>query len=157
MAGAGVSAAARGGRADGHLDAGQRKHARGPYFRPRTLGRTYRGGCMNLVTDSRQEAMTVFLAESGWATAELKPLPGDASTRRYVRLHLGGRTAMLMDQPQNAEAPTAGPDATPEARRALGYNAMARLSGADCGRFVATAQYLKGCGLAAPEVLAADV
>ena len=64
---------------------------------------------------------------------------------------------MLMDQPQNAEAPTAGPDATPEARRALGYNAMARLAGADCGRFVATARYLKGCGLAAPEVLAADV
>ena len=64
---------------------------------------------------------------------------------------------MLMDQPQNAEAPTAGPDATPEARRALGYNAMARLAGADCARFVATARYLKGCGLAAPEILAADV
>jgi len=112
---------------------------------------------MNLVTDSRQEAMTVFLAESGWGTAELKPLPGDASTRRYVRLKMGNRTAMLMDQPQNAEAATAGPDATPEARRALGYNAMARLAGADCGRFVATARYLKGCGLAAPEVLAADV
>src|SRR5690349_3089040 len=112
---------------------------------------------MNLVTDARREAMTVFLAESGWGTAELKPLPGDASTRRYVRLHMGGRTAMLMDQPQNAEAPTAGPDATPEARRALGYNAMARLAGADCGRFVATARYLKACGLAAPEVLSADI
>lgn len=34
---------------------------------------------------------------------------------------------------------------------------MARLAGADCGRFVATARYLKGCGLAAPEILAADV
>ena len=77
---------------------------------------------MNLVTDPRQEAMTVFLAESGWGTAELKPLPGDASTRRYVRLRMGGRTAMLMDQPQNAEAPTAGPDATPEARQARGQN-----------------------------------
>ena len=99
---------------------------------------------MNLVTDSRQEAMTVFLADSGWGTAELKPLPGDASTRRYVRLTMGGRTAMLMDQPQNAEPPTAGPDATPEARRALGYNALARLAGADCARFVATARYLKG-------------
>ena len=55
------------------------------------------------------------------------------------------------------KTPTAGPDATPEARQALGYNAMARLAGADCGRFVATARYLKNCGLAAPEVLAADV
>jgi len=112
---------------------------------------------MNFATDARREAMTMFLADSGWGKAELKPLPGDASTRRYVRLQMGGRTAMLMDQPQNAETPTAGPDATPEARQALGYNAMARLAGADCGRFVATARYLKDCGLAAPEVLSADV
>ncbi len=112
---------------------------------------------MNFATDARREAMTAFLAESGWGKAELKPLPGDASTRRYIRLHMGGRSAMLMDQPQHAEAPTAGPDATPEARRALGYNALARLAGADCGRFVATARYLKSCGLAAPEILAADV
>lgn len=64
---------------------------------------------------------------------------------------------MLMDQPQQAEGPTAGPDATPEARRALGYNALARLAGADCGRFVAAARYLRGCGVSAPEVYAADV
>jgi N-acetylmuramate 1-kinase len=112
---------------------------------------------MNVATDARREAMTAFLAESGWGNAELKPLPGDASTRRYIRLQMGGRTAMLMDQPQHAEAPTAGPEATPEARRALGYNALARLAGADCGRFVAAARYLKSCGLAAPEILAADV
>jgi len=112
---------------------------------------------MNFATDARREAMAVFLAEAGWGTAELKPLPGDASTRRYIRLHKDSRTAMLMDQPQNAEAPTAGPDATPEARRALGYNALARLAGADCGRFVATARYLKSCGLGAPDILAADV
>lgn len=112
---------------------------------------------MNFAADTRRDAMTAFLAESGWGAAELKPLPGDASTRRYIRLEMGGRTAMLMDQPQHAEAPTAGPDATPEARRTLGYNALARLAGADCGRFVATARYLKDCGLAAPEILAADV
>jgi aminoglycoside/choline kinase family phosphotransferase len=112
---------------------------------------------MNLMTDARRDAMTAFLAESGWGAAELRPLPGDASTRRYIRLQMGARTAMLMDQPQHAEAPTAGPDATPEARRALGYNALARLAGADCGRFVATARYLKGCGLAAPEILSADI
>ena len=112
---------------------------------------------MNLMTDARRDVMTSFLAESGWGTAELKPLPGDASTRRYIRLQMGARTAMLMDQPQHAEAPTAGPDATPDARKALGYNALARLAGADCARFVATARYLRDCGLAAPEVLAADI
>jgi aminoglycoside/choline kinase family phosphotransferase len=112
---------------------------------------------MNLVADARRDAMAAFLTEAGWGSAELKPLPGDASTRRYIRLVMGGRTAMLMDQPQHAEAPTAAADATPEMRRALGYNAVARLAGADCGRFVAAARHLKRCGLAAPDVMSADL
>ncbi len=61
-----------------------------------------------------------------------------------------------MDQPQGAEAPTAGTGASPAERKALGYNAVARLAGADCGRFVATANYLCGLGLSAPEIYAAD-
>jgi aminoglycoside/choline kinase family phosphotransferase len=63
---------------------------------------------------------------------------------------------MLMDQPQGAEAPVAGANATAEERRALGYNALARLAGADCARFVAAANYLRRRGIAAPEILAAD-
>jgi N-acetylmuramate 1-kinase len=69
--------------------------------------------------------MKDFLARAGWGDAVVTPLPGDASTRRYARLALGERKAMLMDQPQNAEAPTAGPDASEETRRALGYNGLA--------------------------------
>jgi aminoglycoside/choline kinase family phosphotransferase len=80
--------------------------------------------------------MKDFLARSGWGAATVTPLPGDASTRRYARLVLGGRKAMLMDQPQAAEGETAPADASEEARRALGYNAVARLAGADCARFV---------------------
>ena len=57
-----------------------------------------------------------------------------------MRLRLGERTALLMDQPQDAEAPTAPANATPDERRALGYNAVARLAGADCERFIATAE-----------------
>ena len=106
--------------------------------------------------NGRRELMSEFLSRAGWDGAEHRPLPGDASTRRYIRLHLGARTAMLMDQPQTAETPPAPPHATPEERRALGYNALARLAGADCGRFIAAAQYLRGCGLAAPEIYAAD-
>ena len=64
---------------------------------------------------------------------------------------------MLMDQPGAAEAPSAPPDATPEDRRVLGYNALARLAGADCARFVAAARYLRRCGLAAPDIYAADI
>ena len=108
------------------------------------------------VMSSREDAMTAFLSEAGWGAAERRRLPGDASTRHYIRLYWGGRTAMLMDQPQSAEAPQACPGADAEERRALGYNALARLAGADCARFVAAARYLRGRGLAAPEIYAAD-
>src|SRR3954464_7645872 len=104
----------------------------------------------------RQSAMKDFLARSGWGSATVTPLPGDASTRRYARLAMAGRKAMLMDQPQDAEAPTAPADASEETRRALGYNAVARLAGADCARFAAVAAWLRGHGLAAPDIYAAD-
>src|SRR5690348_7835793 len=99
------------------------------------------------MSPERREAMHAFLGSAGWGAAVHSPLPGDASTRRYVRLHLGGRSAMLMDQPQDAEAPQCPPVTTAEQRRALGYNAVARLAGADCGRFVATAAFLRSKGL----------
>lgn len=100
--------------------------------------------------------MRNFLVAAGWGGATVTPLPGDASTRRYARLALNGRNTMLMDQPQGAETPTAPPDASEAERQALGYNAVARLAGADCARFAAVADYLRRHGLAAPEVHAAD-
>jgi N-acetylmuramate 1-kinase len=101
-------------------------------------------------------SIDAFLESAGWADAERRPLTGDASTRRYIRLVRGERTALLMDQPQAAEAPTAAADASPDERKALGYNAVARLAGGDCARFVAAANYLTGLGLSAPEIYAAD-
>src|SRR5690349_14066471 len=98
-------------------------------------------------TSDRQKAMAAFLSASGWGDAEVTPLPGDASTRRSARLALKDRHAMLMDQPQGAESPTAPPDADEETRKTLGYNAVARLAGADCARFAAVASYLRGHGL----------
>ena len=100
--------------------------------------------------------MTAFLSTSGWGDAKVSPLPGDASTRRYARLAMKDRHAMLMDQPQGAESPTAPPEADEQTRKALGYNAVARLAGADCARFAAVADYLRGHGLAAPQIHAAD-
>lgn len=100
--------------------------------------------------------MLEFLARSGWGNARVTALPGDASTRRYFRVGDGVRKAMLMDQPQDAETPQASPGATPEERRALGYNAVARLAGGDCSRFVAAANYLRSHGLSAPEIYTAD-
>jgi len=104
----------------------------------------------------RHDAMIDFLRGAGWDNADIRPLAGDASTRRYFRVASNGRHAMLMDQPQHAETPAAPPTATPEERHKLGYNAIARLAGADCGRFVAIAEFLRGHGLSAPQIFAAD-
>ncbi len=111
---------------------------------------------MSESTSQRDAMRRDFIAAQGWGDAVVTPLPGDASTRTYARLSLKDRKAMLMDQPQAAEAPVAPEGASAEERRALGYNALARLAGADCARFVAASQYLRGRGLAAPEVFAGD-
>src|SRR5687768_18413428 len=44
-----------------------------------------------------------FLAAHGWEGAEIRPLAGDASFRRYFRVHAGERTAVLMDAPPEHE------------------------------------------------------
>jgi N-acetylmuramate 1-kinase len=45
-----------------------------------------------------------FLAEHGWGGAEIRPLAGDASFRRYFRVHRSsGETAVLMDAPPDHE------------------------------------------------------
>ena len=103
-----------------------------------------------------ERSATEFLRRTGWGDAPIMPLPADASTRRYMRLMASSKRALLMDQPQGAESPTAHPDASAAERMALGYNAVARLAGADCGRFIAVADYLRSRGLAAPEIYAAD-
>ena len=51
-----------------------------------------------------------FLAEAGWGGAQVEPLPGDASFRRYFRIRTTdetarARTAMLMDAPPPHEDP----------------------------------------------------
>ena len=44
-----------------------------------------------------------FLAAHGWQGAEIRPLAGDASFRRYFRIHRDGETAVLMDAPPEHE------------------------------------------------------
>jgi aminoglycoside/choline kinase family phosphotransferase len=97
-----------------------------------------------------------FLRRAGWGEAKVTPLPGDASSRQYARLSADGKSALLMDQPQGAEAPLGSVDASEAERRALGWNALARIAGADTGRFQAVADHLRARGLAAPRILAAD-
>ena len=97
-----------------------------------------------------------FLKAHGLAGARREALAGDASTRRYERLHRDGSPSLIfMDQPPVESAPCP-PDATPEQRRAAGYNAMARLAAGRVDAFVATAGWLRGQGLSAPVIVAFD-
>src|ERR1700723_1478165 len=89
--------------------------------------------------------------------ARRERLQGDASTRLYERLRLrDGSTRIFMDQPPSLETHPCPPDAAPDQRRALGYNAMARLAAGRVDAFVACAGWLRSKGLSAPEIIAAD-
>lgn len=104
----------------------------------------------------RSEALERLLAETGFTGAERAPLPGDASTRRYERLKLGDRRAMLMDAPPSAESKPCPPGATVAERRELGWNATSRLAASRVDAFVAVAAYLESIGLAPPQIYGAD-
>ncbi len=69
--------------------------------------------------------MREFLRAAGWEAAEAQPLAGDASTRRYTRLSMGGQTAILMQDPDG-----------------------------DVALFARLARHLTSLGLSAPQVLA---
>ena len=105
----------------------------------------------------RSEALQRLLADTGFADAVRDPLPGDASTRRYERLILPDRRAMLMDAPRSNESAPCPPGATPAERRLLGWNASSRLAASRVDAFVAVAQHLRGLGLAAPEIYGAEI
>lgn len=71
---------------------------------------------------NRLDAMDRFIADAGWGDATRDALAGDASFRRYTRLHMNGKSAMLMDAPPPKE------DVCPfihvtEMMRANGYSA----------------------------------
>lgn len=109
------------------------------------------------MNSDREAAKAAFLKQAGLESAERRTLPGDASTRRYERLVLNsGATLMFMDAPPLAESQPCPPDASPEERIELGYNAQARLAAGRVDAFAATSHYLRGRGLSAPEVVALD-
>lgn len=80
--------------------------------------------------DDRFEMARAFLAATEWAGGAVRPLAGDASSRRYFRVSLGDRNAVLMDAPP--------------------------VDGQAVGPFIEIAGVLRGMGLSAPRVLAQD-
>ncbi|WP_430625033.1 aminoglycoside phosphotransferase family protein [Rhizorhabdus histidinilytica] len=71
-----------------------------------------------------------FLDRAGWGGGDIRPLAGDASFRRYFRVHRDGDSAVLMDAPPEHE---------------------------DSRPFLAVAEHLAAIGFRAPRVLARDL
>jgi aminoglycoside/choline kinase family phosphotransferase len=110
------------------------------------------------LSSDREAVKDEFLRVAGFADARRELLSGDASTRRYERLYRAdGIQLIFMDQPPAVESTVCPPGATEAERIALGYNAAARLAAGSVAAFVATAAYLRGRGLSAPEILAHDI
>jgi len=107
--------------------------------------------------DRREADIRAFLKAAKWETATRNPVPGDASSRRYERLVLGGQKAVLMDAPKGAETPSEPEGASVKERKALGYNALARLAGPNPEAFACIANELAKRGFSAPHILAADI
>jgi N-acetylmuramate 1-kinase len=81
------------------------------------------------MSDDLPEGLDAFLASAGWAKASIQPLAGDASFRRYFRIHQNERSAMLMDAPPPNEDPVP---------------------------FLRAAKWLDANGMRAPHILAED-
>jgi aminoglycoside/choline kinase family phosphotransferase len=105
----------------------------------------------------RRADMESFIAQAGWGDAERAPIQGDASTRRYIRMEHKGRKAVLMDAPRGDEVPGETDGMSVEERRAMGYNALARLAGPNLEAFLTVADQLSMRGFSAPHIYAADV
>ncbi len=110
------------------------------------------------MSSDREALKVAFLAANGLGAAQRRALGGDASTRAYERLALADGTSLIfMDQPPSAESAPCHPAATPDERRAAGYNALARLAAGRVDAFVAVAGWLRAQGLSAPRIHAHDV
>ena len=109
------------------------------------------------MSSDRETAKAAFLESAGFGDARRQSLGGDASTRSYERLsRADGTSFIFMDQPPALETAPCPPDATPDQRIALGFNAAYRLAAGRVDAFVAVAGWLRAQGLSAPKILAAD-
>ena len=79
---------------------------------------------------ARDALISAFLDGAGWPGAVRETLAADASFRRYERIRLGDRRAVLMDAPPEHE---------------------------DIAPFIDIARHLRGLGYSAPEPIKADL
>jgi len=88
-----------------------------------------------------------FLDRSGFGQADRRRIQGDASTRSYERLTRDRATYILMNSPKRPDGPPVRDGKT--------YSAIAHLA-ESVTPFVAMAHALRGRGLSAPAIFAAD-
>ena len=96
----------------------------------------------------RMIQLNAFLEESGFADALRWRMVGDASTRIFERLQLGGQTAILMNAPRRPDGPPV--------RDGKPYSAIAHLA-EDIVPYVAVAGGLRDRNLSAPTIMHADL
>jgi tRNA threonylcarbamoyl adenosine modification protein YjeE len=101
---------------------------------------------------AREIRLVTFLANAGWSgdTATRLQIAGDASTRRYERLHRDGdksETAVLMDW-------RAGPDGPPVVD-GQSYSKRAHLAEA-AEVYCRVSRYLSNCAVGVPQIYKAD-
>ena len=85
--------------------------------------------------------LAAWLAAAGHEAAEIQPLPGDVSPRRYYRVVF--REVLWQDTREDADATAILATYPPEVR-------------ATCPRFLRTTGILRGAGVRVPRVLASD-
>ncbi len=103
----------------------------------------------------RDRQIDQFLRSAGWSARALSWLSQDASTRRYARTELDGKSVLLMDAPP-VESEICTPEMTEEERRTAGWNAISRLAASRVDAFVLIAEHLRQAGLRPPEIIAHD-
>jgi aminoglycoside/choline kinase family phosphotransferase len=91
---------------------------------------------------ARSLGIRAFLDRAGWSGSARRHLQGDASTRRYERIHRAGRSGVLMDWPPDIAPKVPDPRVMFRAR--------------DARPVIAVIHALRGLGLSAPEIYAAD-
>ncbi len=106
---------------------------------------------------SREADIQSFLKAAKWGAATRDPVPGDASSRRYERLSMDGQKAVLMDAPKGVETPSEPEGASIDERKALGYNALARIAGNNPEAFACIANELSKRGFSTPKIIAVDI
>lgn len=97
---------------------------------------------------AKLQAISLFLSKAGWGAARREFLEGDASTRRYERLWLERKSAVLMDMPER--------DDTRLLANGRTYSETARLA-TSVTAVAAVSRALRERGFSAPHILASDL